>query len=119
MMNNGLEVPYDVVIVGSGYSGTMVAVHLARAPRGLRVALIDRSKTFVRGFAYGTTDPKHLLNVQSTKWARFPTISVTSTRWLKAHPATLGAAESTNCLPMHLFRVWSLATTSRICCSAN
>jgi uncharacterized NAD(P)/FAD-binding protein YdhS len=25
--------------------------------------LIDRSKTFGRGVAYGTTDPKHLLNV--------------------------------------------------------
>ena len=60
---NELKAPYDVVIVGSGYSGTMVAVHLARAQRGLRVALIDRSKTFGRGVAYGTTDPKHLLNV--------------------------------------------------------
>ena len=29
-MNNELKAPYDVVIVGSGYSGTMVAVHLAR-----------------------------------------------------------------------------------------
>jgi NADPH-dependent 2,4-dienoyl-CoA reductase/sulfur reductase-like enzyme len=56
-------VPYDVAIVGSGFSGTMVAVHLARAQRGLRVALIDRSKTFARGVAYGTTDHKHLLNL--------------------------------------------------------
>jgi NADH dehydrogenase FAD-containing subunit len=32
-MNNELKAPYDVVIVGSGYSGTMVAVHLARAQR--------------------------------------------------------------------------------------
>jgi ribulose 1,5-bisphosphate synthetase/thiazole synthase len=60
---NELKAPYDVVIVGSGYSGTMVAVHLARAQRGLRVALIHRSKTFGRGVAYGATDPKHLLNV--------------------------------------------------------
>jgi ribulose 1,5-bisphosphate synthetase/thiazole synthase len=46
---NELKAPYDVVIVGSGCSGTMVAVHLARTQRGLRLALIDRSKTFGRG----------------------------------------------------------------------
>ena len=61
VMDNELESRYDVAIVGSGYSGTMVAVHLARAQRGLRVGLIDRGKAFGRGVAYGTTDPKHLL----------------------------------------------------------
>jgi glycine/D-amino acid oxidase-like deaminating enzyme len=46
-MNNELhelKAPYDVVIIGSGYSGTMVAVHLARAQRGLRVALRRRKR---------------------------------------------------------------------------
>jgi choline dehydrogenase-like flavoprotein len=70
-MNNELKAPYAVVIVGSGYSGTMVAVHLARAQRGLRAALIDRSKTFGRGVAYGTTDPKHLLNVPADHMGAF------------------------------------------------
>jgi glycine/D-amino acid oxidase-like deaminating enzyme len=35
-LNNRLKAAYDVAIVGSGFSGTMVAVHLARAQRGLR-----------------------------------------------------------------------------------
>src|SRR5258705_12242615 len=72
VMNNELKAPYDVVIVGSGYSGTMVAVHLARGQCGLRVALIDCSKTFGRGVAYGTTDPKHLLHVPAHKNGAFP-----------------------------------------------
>jgi uncharacterized NAD(P)/FAD-binding protein YdhS len=92
IMNNKLKSPYDVVIVGSGYSGTMVAVHLARAQRGLRVALIDRSKTFGRGVAYGTTDPKHLLNVPADQMGAFPDDIGHFYRWLKAHPANLGAA---------------------------
>jgi uncharacterized NAD(P)/FAD-binding protein YdhS len=92
IMNNELKAPYDVVIVGSGYSGTMVAVHLARAQRGLRVALIDRSKTFGRGVAYGTTDPKHLLNVPADQMGAFPDDIGHFYRWLKAHPVNLDAA---------------------------
>jgi uncharacterized NAD(P)/FAD-binding protein YdhS len=91
-MNNEFKAPYDVVIVGSGYSGTMVAVHLARAQRGLRLALIERSKTFGRGVAYGTPDPKHLLNVRADQMGAFPDDIGHFYRWLQAHPANLAAA---------------------------
>src|SRR5271156_5805354 len=83
---------YDVVIMGGGYSGTMVAVHLARAQRGLRVALIDRGKTFGRGVAYGTTDPKHLLNVRADQMGAFPDDIGHFYRWLQIHPQNLAAA---------------------------
>ncbi len=91
-MNNEPKTPYDIIIVGSGYSGTMVAVHLARAQRGLRVALIDRGKTFGRGVAYGTTDPKHLLNVQADQMGAFPDDIGHFYRWLQGHPQNLAAA---------------------------
>src|ERR1700723_2175872 len=90
-MNDEVENRYDVAVVGSGYSGTMVAVHLARAQRGLRVALIDRGKAFGRGVAYGTTDPKHLLNVQADQMGAFPDDVGHFYRWLQAHPANLAA----------------------------
>src|SRR6202795_924202 len=83
IMNDELKAPYDVVIVGSGYSGTMVALHLARARRVLRVALIDRSKTFGRGVAYGTTDPKHLLNVPADQMREIPDDISHFYRWLQ------------------------------------
>ena len=78
---NELKAPYDVVIVGSGYSGTMVAVHLARAQRGLRVALIDRIAARPLDAAWRTVPPIQSISSTSRpiKWARFPTISVTST----------------------------------------
>jgi uncharacterized NAD(P)/FAD-binding protein YdhS len=82
---------YDVVIVGGGYSGTMVAVHLARAQHGLRVAMIDRGRTPGRGVAYGTTDPKHLLNVQADQMGAFPDDVGHFYRWLQAHPENLAA----------------------------
>src|ERR1700730_12967096 len=75
---NELKAPYDVVIVGSGYSGTMVAVHLTRAQRGLRVGLIAARPSDA---AWRTVPPIQSISSTSRpiKWARFPTISVTST----------------------------------------
>lgn len=91
-MNEEVENRYDVAIVGSGYSGTMVAVHLARAQRGLRLALIDRGKAFGRGVAYGTTDPKHLLNVRADQMGAFPDDIDHFYRWLQTRPENLAAA---------------------------
>jgi uncharacterized NAD(P)/FAD-binding protein YdhS len=91
-MKDEAENQYDVAIVGSGYSGTLVAVHLARAQRGLRVGLIDRGKAFGRGVAYGTTDPKHLLNVRADQMGAFPNEVGHFYRWLQTHPENLAAA---------------------------
>lgn len=61
-----------ILIIGAGFSGTMVATHLLRlAPRGTRLTLIDRTGNFGRGVAYGTTDPHHLLNVPAAKMSAF------------------------------------------------
>jgi NADPH-dependent 2,4-dienoyl-CoA reductase/sulfur reductase-like enzyme len=46
---------YDVAIIGAGFGGTMVAVHLARsAVPEVKVALIERSGRYGSGVAYGT-----------------------------------------------------------------
>ena len=85
------EKKYDVVIVGGGFSGTMVAVHLARAQSGLRIALVDRGPAVGRGVAYGTTDPKHLLNVPAGEMGAFPDDINHFYRWLQTHPEHLAA----------------------------
>ena len=54
-----------VVIVGGGYSGTMVAAELAR--RGVSSVLVDGSGREGRGTAYATPEPAHLLNVVAAK----------------------------------------------------
>ena len=62
-----------VVIIGGGYSGTMVAAELAR--RGIASTVVDGSRREGRGTAYSTSERGHLLNVVAAKmgaWADRP-----------------------------------------------
>src|SRR5271170_8053878 len=54
-----------IAVIGGGFSGTLVAVNLARAAgnRPLRIILFERAARFARGVAYGTSSAQHLLNV--------------------------------------------------------
>lgn len=54
-----------MVIVGAGFSGTVVAVQLLRLATGrpLRIVLVNRTAAMGRGLAYGTPSAVHLLNV--------------------------------------------------------
>jgi len=64
--------PATVAIVGCGFSGTMVAVHLARqGPDSPRVLLFERAERLARGVAYGTSSPDHLLNVPARLMSAF------------------------------------------------
>ncbi len=75
---------FDVAIVGGGFSGTLVAVHLLRAARpGTRLALIERAPRIGRGVAYGTSDPWHLLNVPARGMSAFPDDPGHFVRWLR------------------------------------
>ena len=68
---NGFVKPFPapgsevIAVIGGGFSGTLVAVNLARAAgdRSLRIVLFERAARFARGVAYATPSPQHLLNV--------------------------------------------------------
>ncbi|HEY0627706.1 MAG TPA: FAD/NAD(P)-binding protein, partial [Sphingomicrobium sp.] len=63
----------DVIVVGGGFSGTMVAAELAR--RGVSSVLIDGSGREGKGTAYSTPEDAHLLNVVAGRmgaWADRP-----------------------------------------------
>jgi uncharacterized NAD(P)/FAD-binding protein YdhS len=79
----------DVVIIGAGFSGTMVAVHLARVFPAISILLVDRDTAFARGVAYSTVFPEHLLNVSVGKISAFPEDPDHFLRWLQRHPADL------------------------------
>lgn len=78
-----------VAIVGAGFSGTMVAVHLLKnAQIPLTIKLID-SKDIGKGVAYSTTSNSHLLNVPAAGMSAFPDDSSHLLRWLKFNYHTL------------------------------
>jgi uncharacterized NAD(P)/FAD-binding protein YdhS len=57
--------PLTVVIVGAGFSGTALAIHLLRRRGGapLRIVLVDPRAEIGAGVAYGTRDYPYPLNV--------------------------------------------------------
>ena len=57
------SLPRTVVIVGAGFSGTAVAIHLLRLPHSapLRIVLIERAPT-AGGLAYAIRERPYLLN---------------------------------------------------------
>src|SRR3954452_22208472 len=65
-----------VVVIGAGASGSLAALHLARAARrrgsALDVVLVDPALHRARGTAFGTTDPRHLLNVPAGGMSALP-----------------------------------------------
>ena len=78
-----------VAVVGAGASGTLQALHLARA--GAEVTLIERGPLPGRGVAYGTARPEHLLNVSARRMSAFGDDPDHFTRWFGARAG--GGAE--------------------------
>jgi uncharacterized NAD(P)/FAD-binding protein YdhS len=70
---------YDVAIVGGGYSGTVLAIHLSRQlKRGSAVAIVEPRAELGSGLAYSTDDdifkinvPAHLMGVSDLPADRF------------------------------------------------
>lgn len=72
-----------VAVVGAGFCGAMLALHLARAG-GVAVLLIDRSGRFGPGLAYGAARPMHLLNTPAGRMSAFVDDPEHFTRWAQA-----------------------------------
>ncbi|MEE3922906.1 FAD/NAD(P)-binding protein [Pseudomonas viridiflava] len=53
-----------LVIIGSGFSGTVTAIEFLRRRAGeVQLVIVNRSGSMARGLAYGTNSSQHLLNV--------------------------------------------------------
>ncbi|MGJ0482619.1 FAD/NAD(P)-binding protein [Pantoea agglomerans] len=58
----------QIVIIGGGFTGTALAIHLARSGlAGLHVTVIEPRAQLAQGVAYGTTDPAHRINVPAAR----------------------------------------------------
>jgi uncharacterized NAD(P)/FAD-binding protein YdhS len=99
-----------IAIVGGGFSGTMVAVHLLQlAAPGTRIVLIERRKVVGRGVAYSTDCPDHLLNVPADRMGAFPDQPEHFYQWVKKQAGQPGFPPSVapgDFLPRRLYGVY-------------
>ena len=84
----------DVLIVGGGLSGTLLAMQLLRLPGARRIVLVEPRPELGRGEAYSATQPGHTLNGNAARMSVEPDDPDDLTRWLEAHIAAGGWPES-------------------------
>jgi uncharacterized NAD(P)/FAD-binding protein YdhS/glyoxylase-like metal-dependent hydrolase (beta-lactamase superfamily II) len=86
------DAPTTIAIVGSGFSGSLVAAQLLKtATRPLLIKLIERSHEIGKGVAYSTNTRSHLLNVSAGKMSAFPDDPGHLLRWLTYNRNELAA----------------------------
>lgn len=90
-----------IVIIGSGFSGTLAAIQLMRhqPEHRLHITLIERAD-FGRGVAYSTACSQHLLNVPAGKMSSLPDEPEHFINWLKHQNPK---ARDTDFVPRQIF----------------
>ena len=84
----------DVLIVGGGLSGTLLAMQLLRLPGARRIVVVEPRPELGRGEAYSATELGHTLNGNAARMSVEPEDSDDLTRWLQAYIADGGWPES-------------------------
>jgi len=93
-----------IAIIGGGFSGCMVAVHLLRAATTpLRIVLIERHDMPGRGIAYRDQPEVHLLNVRAEGMSAFPAEPDHFLNWLNAAYSPCHPVGATEFLPRRLY----------------
>ena len=85
-MPNRLPLCPTVAIIGGGFSGAILAVHLLRqSGQPISVVLIERSPEPGRGVAYATNCRGHLLNVRARNMSAYAEDPDHFVRWAQSH----------------------------------
>jgi uncharacterized NAD(P)/FAD-binding protein YdhS len=84
----------DILIIGGGLSGTMLAVQLLRLPGRRRILIIEPRAELGRGEAYSAVELGHTLNGNAARMSVDPDNPDDLTQWLSAHIAAGGWPES-------------------------
>ena len=83
----------SVLIIGGGFSGTLVAIHLLRSNAALNITLIDRFGSAGRGVAYRAGSPRQLLNVPAMSMSAFADDPQHFVRWIKTKDDTVAETD--------------------------
>jgi uncharacterized NAD(P)/FAD-binding protein YdhS len=75
----------DILIIGGGFSGTMLAVNLLRESKSLSITVMERGALRGRGLAYSSPHKFHLLNVPAGDMSAFADDPDDFLRWGKVH----------------------------------
>lgn len=82
-----LERECRIAVIGGGFSGALVAIHLMwRCRPGERVYLVERTGAVGQGLAYATPNPRHLVNVRIENMSAFADEPDHFVRWLERMP---------------------------------
>lgn len=83
---------FDIAIIGGGYTGAVLALHLARhAPGGTRIAIIEPRVELGSGLAYETLADEHHINVPAERMGVGVEAPDRFDVWLKVHhPELIG-----------------------------
>ncbi|CAI8885788.1 FAD/NAD(P)-binding protein [Pseudomonas serboccidentalis] len=84
----------DILIIGGGLSGTMLAVQLLRLPGQRKLLIIEPRAELGRGEAYSAVELGHTLNGNAARMSVDPDNPDDLTQWLTAHIAAGGWPES-------------------------
>ena len=100
-----------IAIVGAGFSGTLLAIHLLRQSPDRHVHLIERSSAAATGLAYATDHPGHLLNVPAGRMGAFADRPGDFLAWLERQ----GGGDAAAFMPRHTYGAYlqSLLTEAR------
>lgn len=90
MTSSSLPVGADVLIIGGGLSGTLLALQLLRLPGARRIRVIEPRSELGRGEAYSATELGHTLNANAARMSIDPDNPDDLTEWLTAHLAEGG-----------------------------
>ncbi|UST72359.1 FAD/NAD(P)-binding protein [Pseudomonas siliginis] len=89
-----MEQTADILIIGGGLSGTMLAVQLLRLPGQRKILIIEPRAELGRGEAYSAVELGHTLNGNAARMSVDPDNPDDLTQWLTAHIADGGWPES-------------------------
>jgi len=96
--------PIEVVVVGGGASGALVAARILDATHAqpARVTVVESTGTPGMGIAYGTDDPDHSLNVRVSGMSADPSRPGEFTQWGARHDLS----DPTAFVPRHRYRAY-------------